>query len=792
MKKTARKKIVLLDAHAIIHRAYHGMPNFQTRAGVPTGAIYGFASMILRIIDDFSPDHVVACYDLPKPTFRHEAFDGYKGKRSETDNELKAQFPATRELCDIFAIPIYDAEGFEADDILGTICEQLKDEEIDIIIASGDMDTLQLVDGDRVSVYTLKRGNDTVLYNEEAVIDRFSFPPKSIIDYKALRGDSSDNIPGIRGIGDKAATIAINHFHTIEELYKVLEQDEQKLLDSGLTKRMVSLIREGKDDAEFSKILATIRLDAPIDFKLPRDHWVDALDMEKAEEFFQRYELRSLVRRLEESRNTKKSKIQEEILEVADEQEPEKLNEQELKETFIALSLLDSDYAGADLEKLYEFSGKQNFKEAREFILFELQKDEKSLRLYKELEKPLYPVVRTMEENGICVDVDFLKKLSKDYHRELKKIEEKIYLLSREEFNIRSPKQLSEILFQKMGISAKGVKKSKTGTYSTNITVLEKLKGEHEIIDLIIDHRELQKLLSTYIDVLPDMVEQDGRLHAEFLQYGTATGRFSSQNPNMQNIPTRSDLGRKIREAFVAPSGKVLISFDYSQIELRILALLSGDKELIEIFKQGQDIHSGVAARVAGIKEEEVDRELRRKAKIINFGILYGMGINALRKEMDAERDEAQMFYNAFFENFKRATAFLEESKDHARKHGYTETLFGRKRYFRSINASLPFIRAMAERMALNAPIQGTAADIIKLAMLHAEREIIPQFKSAKLILQIHDEIIYEIDENERSSFEQLMLDLMESILDKSFLRYKSEVPLVVHSSHGKHWGELK
>lgn len=786
MKKNKRKKLVLLDAHAIIHRAYHGMPDFTTRAGVPTGAIYGFASMVLRIIDDFKPDYVVACYDLPKPTFRHEVFDGYKGTRSKTDEALKMQFPVTRELCDIFAIPVYDAAGFEADDLLGTISEQLKDQDIDIIIASGDMDTLQLVDKKRVQVFTLKRGNDTVLYDERAVVDRFGFSPKSIIDYKAFCGDSSDNIPGIRGIGDKAATRAISAFATIEKTYEALEKDEQLLIDTGLTKRMVNLIREGRDDAEFSKILATIRLDAPIDFILPEQNWKDEIDVIAAEEVFEKYELRTLGRRLHEALGIKKD------LEPAIEREPEIISEQELALTAIALCLVDSDYAGANKEKVLEYASAESFDSASVHIFGELKKDPENLSLYNNIEKKLYPIVQGMQANGIKVDSDFFSNLSLKYHAELKKLEKQIYDLAGEEFNIKSPKQLSYILFDLMDLPTKGIKKSKTGAYSTNIATLEKLKDDFEIIQLIIEYRELQKLLSTYVDVIPGMVSSDGRLHAEFLQYGTATGRFSSQNPNMQNIPTRTDLGRKIREGFVAEESKVLMSFDYSQIELRILALLSGDESLVQIFKDGRDIHSAVAAQIGGVEEFDVDREMRRKAKIVNFGILYGMGINSLRKEMETDREEAQMFYNGFFENFPKAAAFLEESKEYAREHGYTKTLFGRRRQFKKINAKLPFIRAMAERMALNAPIQGTAADIIKLAMVHAQEQVLVDFPQVKLVLQIHDEVVYEVPESQQKEFEKRILLVMKNILQDSYLNISAEVPLLVHSSSGKHWGELK
>ena len=785
---TPRKKLVLLDAHAIIHRAYHGMPDFATRAGIPTGAIYGFASMILKIIDDFKPDYIVACYDLPGKTFRHESYSDYKGSRSETHDALKMQFPITRDICDIFSIPIYDATGFEADDILGTISEQLKNEDIDIVIASGDMDTLQLVDNDRVRVFTLKRGNDTVIYNEAAVVERFGFDPLSIIDYKALRGDASDNIPGIRGIGDKAATLAIVTFGTIEKMYDELEKGEEKFLEIGLTKRMIGLIREGREEAEFSKVLATIRTDAPVDFVFPKKDWISSIQRDAAIELFDKYELRALHNRLDKTLGEIGVRIPEKDIEKS----VEIVGDKDVALTSIALWVLDSDETQSDTKKILEYTGLESFSESTEKIMDDLKTDKKSFAVYEHIEKPLYPIVQNMQKNGVLVDQDFFKKLSVDYHAELSSLEKKIFSYAGQEFNIKSPKQLGEILFDTMALPSKGIKKSKTGSYSTNIDTLEKLLGAHDIIPLIIEYRELQKLLSTYIDVIPIMVGDDGRLHAEFLQNGTVTGRFSSRNPNLQNIPTRTDLGRKIREGFIAEKGKVLVSLDYSQIELRILAILSEDQSLIQIFKDGRDIHSAVAAQIGGVDESQVDREMRRKAKVVNFGILYGMGINSLKKEMNVERDEAQHFYNGFFEQFPKATAFLEATKQYARDNGHTETLFGRRRQFRSINAKLPFIRAMAERMALNAPIQGTAADIIKIAMVHVYEQLLKEYHSARLILQIHDEIIYEVDETRAEDFSKKVITIMENVFKDSYIHFDSKVPLVVHTSIGKNWGELK
>ncbi|MAQ76951.1 hypothetical protein CL684_00250 [Candidatus Campbellbacteria bacterium] len=793
MKKTPKKELlVLLDAHAIIHRAYHAMPDFMTSDGRPTGAIYGFGTMVLKIIDEFQPDHIVACYDLPGKTFRHEAFEAYKGGRSETDDALKLQFTPTRDICDALAIPTYDAEGYEADDVLGTIAEQLKkNKDVDILIASGDMDTLQLVDKKRVRVYTLKRGlNDTVIYDEKGVIERFGFKPQSIIDYKALRGDPSDNIPGIKGIGDKAATKAITAFGTIEKLYEYIDSGkEEKLVDAGLTARMIKLITEGKEEAQFSKVIATISTDAPVDFVLPHSSWKDAVDIEKAQEIFTRYELRSLKDKLGLSLGFAGLVQKEEEQKVF-----EKLDDETEHKAALMLGLIDSDKTTASIDDVKEHTKEEDPQKALDALRQELNAEPALQKVYEYIEKPLMKVVQHMQENGVMIDQDFFTALSKKYHTELAKLESSIHSMAGSEFNIKSPKQLSQALFEDIGLPTKGIKKSKSGSYSTNISMLEKLHDEHEIIQKIMEYRELDKLLGTYIDTIPQMVGEDGRLHAEFLQNGTVTGRFSSRNPNVQNIPTRTDLGRKIREGFVAEEGNTLVSLDYSQIELRILAMLSGDEALIKIFNDGEDIHAAVAALIGGVPVTEVDREMRRKAKVVNFGILYGMGVRSLQKEMQTTREEAQTFYDGFFTQFPKATQFLEDTKEQARTHGYTETLFGRRRQFKKINSKLPFIRAMEERMALNAPIQGTSADMIKLAMVHIHRFLEKEGMKdkARLILQIHDEIIYEVADNYAQGFATQAENIMKDILTNSYLEYTSPVPIIVHHSHGDNWGELK
>jgi DNA polymerase-1 len=813
-KKSEKPLLLLLDAHAIIHRAYHALPDFATREGVPTGAIYGFASMIFKIVSDFNPDYIVACYDLPGKTFRHEAYDEYKGTRSKTDDALTMQFDATRELCTYLGIPQYDAPGFEADDILGTIADQLRETDIDIIIASGDMDTLQLVEGNRVRVFTLKRGmNDTVLYDEDAVRLRFGFGPERIPDYKGLRGDPSDNIPGVKGIGEKAAELILHAFGSLEACYEILESSVEKAKEAGLTDRIIKLLQEGKETAEFSKILATIRRDSPIEFEIPENSWKDSLQTEALQDFFDRYEFRGFRDRIQkitgvvvsseysqesnlplDQQNSNSESTQEKSENTALSAEDQKNEDKMFREASIALWLIDSDYKEAELEDIFRHTRQKNIVDAHRVIFEELARESKLQSIFDYIEAPLMDIIYRMQETGIGLDAPFFTKLTAEYRNELEGIEKKVHELAGVEFNVRSPKQLSQILFEELALPTKKIKKSaKTGIYSTNVDALEKLEGVHPIIDLITQYRELDKLLSTYLEVLPKLVAADGRLHPRFIQNGTTTGRFSSKDPNVQNIPTRTDIGRKIREGFVARDGYELVSFDYSQIELRVLAMLSSDDQLISIFKEGRDIHTAVASMIGGVSYDKVDRELRRKAKIVNFGILYGMGVNSLHKQMGGERQEAQTFHQGFFEKFPEATAFLEKTKEHAHQYGYTDTLFGRRRQFKDINSRLPFIRASAERMALNAPIQGTSADMIKLAMVSVD-EYLKEAKQmdASLVLQIHDEIIYEVAKKDVESFIQEVIPRMENALSESYLAYSSEVPLLVHTSHGTSWGDLK
>jgi DNA polymerase-1 len=826
-KEENKKTLVLLDSHAIIHRAYHALPEFLSSSGEPTGALYGLSSMLMKIITELKPDYIVACYDLPHKTFRHDAYEGYKAGRAKTEDALIMQLKNSRQIFEGFNIPIYDAVGFEADDVLGTIVEKLKINPpaggLNIIIASGDMDTMQLVDDKKVQVYTLKKGiNDTILYDEDAVVKRFHFKPKFLPDYKGLRGDPSDNIIGIKGVGEKTAEILIVNFGTIEEIYKKIKKDEESFSKAGISPRMIELLKNNEEEALFSKTLATIRTDAPINFEMPSKTFWENADLKKIEQVFVKFEFRSLFGRLknffgnnEKGKSEKKDSLSYDGLQNLSSQispgsydglqdSSSQVSSEKLQEASIALWLINSDISNPQLEDILIFAntparnathsdaGGGSFDVAYEYI-FKKLKEQKLDKIYEEIEKPIIPVVKEMEDHGILIDKKYFEKLSKEYHLELDKLTKKIYEQAGIEFNINSPKQLGEVLFGKMGMKS-GKKKNASGGFSTKVSVLEELEENNPIIKEILSYRELQKLLSTYIDVIPQMAKKDNRLHAKFLQNGTTTGRFSSQDPNLQNLPIKTELGRKIRGGFVAPDGYKLAAFDYSQIELRVAAMLSGDKKMTQIFRDQKDIHAGVASFVFGVPIEKVDSEMRRKAKVINFGIIYGMGVSALRKNLGGTREEAQKFYDNYFNQFSGVRDYLESVKEFAKKNSYTETLFGRRRYFPNINSRIPFLKNMAERTATNASLQGTAADIIKLAIRYTEEDLKKAglLDKVHLVLQIHDELVYEIEEKILEKADKIIKNAMEDALFRSYLHYKDDIPLLVHSGSGNNLGEVK
>lgn len=786
MHNTKKKRIVLLDSHAILHRAYHALPDFTSPKGEPTGAIYGLATFIMKVVEELHPDHIIATYDLPEPTHRHEVYSAYKATRQKTDDALVAQLIRSRDLVDVFGIPRLEVPGYEADDILGTLSSvYAHKEDVQVIIASGDMDTLQLVQNDTVVVYTLRKGlHETMIYNDAGVRERYGFGPDRVADYKGLRGDPSDNIPGIRGVGEKIATCLVSTFGSIEDMYEALAITPERFREAGISPRIMQILKDGEDDARFSKELATIRCDVPLTIP-PLDHTfgsmvqVDALISLCAELGF-----RSLMPKI-------RAKFGEELAsDTADMVYEQPPSETELLETTLALWITHSEMTNPTMEDVLTYAGTTVFHDARAKIMHELHECGME-RVLRTIELPLVPVVKAMEHRGILLDVSYLETLSTRYHHDLDILAQSIYKSAGIHFNLNSPRQLGEVLFDTLGIGGGKMKKTATGQRSTREDALKKYAKDEPIIGDILEYRELQKLLSTYIDTLPKMVDAHTRLHAHFSQAGTTTGRMSSQNPNMQNIPIKSTRGSAIRRAIVAPAGFSLVCADYSQIELRIAAFLSGDEKLIECFQSGQDIHTAVAAQVFGVPDAVVDKEMRRRAKAINFGILYGMGASALAEATGTTRTEAQTYLDEYFRRFSGIRQFVDRIKVDVHVRGYTETWFGRRRYFEGIRSPLPHLVAQAERMALNAPIQGTQADVIKMAMVQIDAMLREQGMADSVFLtcQIHDELMYEVRDTVVQEATMRIRTIMEEVMS---LDDTKGVPLKVDVSVGKNWGEME
>ena len=792
-----KKRIVLIDAHALIHRAYHALPGFVSSKGVPTGALYGLSMMVMRAIDELHPYALFACFDLPKPTFRHVAYDAYKGTREKSDDALIAQLIRAKDVFDAFGIPRFEKEGFEADDLIGTLATELKkNKDFEIIIVSGDMDTMQLIDGEKVRVYTLKKGiQDTQMYDEKKVLERYGFGPQHIVDYKGLAGDPSDNIPGIKGIGEKSATDLITQFGSIESMYKVLKKDRTKILEAGIKERIVGLLEQGEEEALFSKALATIKCDVPISVPPVDVSWFESFTPHALVQLFEELEFRSLKSKVaflgqEKPQNNtdKKEKVHVTKKEKASVTYPHTIL---FREAQAMIFLLDSDKTDQSLEEICTYASAQSIEDAHVFLSSEIAHEPMLSSVYENIDKPLIPVVMKMEEVGIKINKQHFAKVAKEYHELLTNLERKIWQFAGKEFLITSPQQLGVVLYDELGLGSK-IKKTAKGARSTNAEMLESIQNEHPIIPLVLEHREIQKLLSTYLDPLPLLADEHDVLHTRFLHTGAATGRFASKDPNLQNIPIKNEHGKIIREGFVPREGFSFLSCDYSQIELRVAAILSGDEHLQATFRDGKDPHASVAAKVFSVPEHEVTSDQRRIAKVLNFGVLYGMGVNALKATLGSDRKEAQLFYDSYRASFPVLMAYLEDVKMQARKNGFTETLFGRRRHLNMMKSPLPFIRAQGERMAINAPIQGTNADILRIALLDIHSLIQQKKWQNDLIpvLQIHDELIFEVKKGMEVEVEKVVVETMETVLE----RHKKEssiIPIAVSSSFGTTWGAL-
>ncbi len=871
-----RQIFCILDGNAILHRAYHALPPLTTRAGTPVQAVYGYARIVLKVLREIKPAYFAATFDLAGPTFRHEAYDGYKATRVKTPDDLVSQFPPAKELTTLLGIPIYEKEGFEADDLIGTIValSEREDPRVCKLIITGDLDTLQLVNKNTF-VYTMKKGiSEAQIYDVDAVKERFHLLPRELNDYKGLKGDPSDNIPGVKGIGEKTAQRAIEAAGSLEALYKKLEG--KKMGIAGLSLRILEKLRAGREQAFFSRELATIKRDVEIAFELEACK-TKPVDLKKVAPLLKQLEFHTLLRQLERSqvgaphkRSTPVrptpvvdasditaaqgwfegacgdkriglartedgiwicARESEEVL-VAHEASFAKLRgeweklfsdpqvqvvchgvkpllrllsavriipPQLIHDTEIAAYLIDSGRGIYTFEKVGEREmGTETILPGGIRLIFtlheRLQKELKKRNLesvYREIELPLTPVLAAMEEKGVHVDISFLSKLRTTLGKKVNTIERNIYKLAGREFNINSPPQLSEVLFRELQLDTKSVRKTPGGALSTNARELHRLSGAHPIVDCVLQHRELSKLLSTYVETLPKLVNPaTNRVHTTFIQTGAVTGRLASANPNLQNIPIRTETGRLIRNAFLASPGYQLVAFDYSQLELRIIAGLSGDEAMIEAFKRREDIHIKTAALVNKVRPEEVTNVMRRAAKTLNFGIIYGIGVRSFAESAAIPLAEAKEFFTAYFREFEGIRTYIARVKEQARADGYVATPFGRTRYLPELKYGGWQARQAAERMAVNMPIQGCAADLVKLAMIRVADAIAGGYRKERdekirMLLQVHDELLFEV----RDTIVDEAIELVKPIMEGVFPALA--VPLAVEVKVGTRWGEM-
>lgn len=926
MATTKLKRFMLVDGNALVYRAYHALPPLTTKKGELVNAVYGFTTLLLKAIHDLKPEYAAVTFDVGK-TFRHEQYTEYKAHRAKMPDELFMQFDRVKEIVKALNIPIFTAQGFEADDVIGTLSVQAKKHHIETVIVTGDMDTLQLVNH-LVKVYTMRKGfTDTVLYDEAAVQEKYGLSASQFVDFKALKGDASDNIPGVNGIGEKTAVSLIQGFHSLDKVYEFLETKDLADSPVKITPRIKDILLAGKEQAYQSQFLSRIVCDVPLELDLDLATLQD-YDRQKAIDLLQELEFRSLVAKLPDTKEdygsnpaAKAKKGQESLFDALDPAAPEKkleskvgakayhlvATEKQLDEliatlgkakqfvvdtetdylngpviglsfavkageawyvpvgtvakpehcveklsrkevlaklqpvlenmaigkighnikydylslrkegitvqplsfdTMIASYLLNSvnrqhgldavafaelgiemipiadligvkkldSLANVEVEKVAEYAAEDADIEYRLYETFAPRiKEDHLKKVFYDFEMPLIPVLADMEETGIQVDCDYLSDLSKRLTKRQEQLIAEIYEHAGQEFNINSTQQLAVILFDKLQLTHPDLKKTKTGV-STAASELEKLRGMHPVIDLLFEYRELTKLLSTYIDALPKSVDDKGRIHTNYSQTIAATGRLSSTDPNLQNIPIRTELGREIRKAFVAGPGKKLLSVDYSQIELRVVAHLADDKNLIKAFKDGRDIHQEVADTLG------VDR---RVGKTLNFAVLYGQGPYSTAYQLGVNMAQAREYINQYFATYAGVRRFLDETLKQAKEKGYVETIFGRRRYLPEINSSNFAVRSGAERMATNMPVQGTAADLMKLAMLHiGQSDMLLEHDSA-MLLQVHDELVFEVPDAEVASMTKLIQEKMESV-------YKLNVPLSTEAKVGDNWGEME
>ena len=865
------KKLLILDSNSILNRAFYGVRYLYAKDGTPTNAIYGFLNILLKLIKEQEPDYICAAFDVKAPTFRHKQYEGYKAQRKPMPEGLAAQMPLAKDVLRAMGVTILEKEGYEADDIIGTVARLCEESEISCFIATGDKDDLQLAsDKTKVILTVTKSGyNETIIYDDKAVKEKYHVTPTEFIDVKALMGDPSDNIPGVKGVGEKTAMSLIEKHHSIEYIYENID-------GIGLKGAMLQKMKDGREMAFMSKELATINRNTPIEFNAEECVFDGFENNGELYEILKRLELNSIIKKLDLSGGDN-VKENEDIFKDFSYQVGDKnmingdkvtvvldfdgdnissaavgvgnnavvLNEQDdIKElleddsiakvmfdvkeaivklngridiknisddTAIAAYLVDpakneytieklaSEYFGTVIEKpeVKQLSLLDDVETDRSEYLAKCAvalgvlnerigdkiKENGQEKLYQEVELPLVTVLAHLEINGFLVDDNQLKEFADKLGEKIDALTNEIYMLAGEEFNINSPKQLGVILFEKLEL--KPVKKTKTG-YATNADVLEKLRDKHPIVNFIMEYRQLAKLKSTYCDGLTAVVNPNThRIHSVFTQTVTVTGRLSSTEPNLQNIPTRTELGREIRKMFVAKDGYVLVDADYSQIELRVLAHIANDETMINAFRNNEDIHAVTASQVLGIPLEDVTKEQRSSAKAVNFGIVYGIGEFSLAQDLHISVKEAKAYIESYLEKYHGVRNYMESIKEQAKKDGYVKTMLNRIRYIPELKSPNYNIRQFGERVALNTPIQGTAADIIKLAMVRVDNRLINEGLKSKLILQVHDELIVEAHKDEVDKVKQILSEEMQGAMELN-------VPLKVDMSTGHSWYDAK
>ena len=777
------KTLLLIDAYAMIYRAYYAFirtPRINSK-GENTSAVFGFLITLDDLIKRVQPTHLAVMFDPPGPTFRHEAFEQYKAQREETPEDIRRAVPIIKQILSAKNIPAIEVAGFEADDVIGTLAQQGQANGFEVYMATPDKDYGQLVD-EHIFIYRPRHTGGFEKMGPQEVCAKYGLThQRQVIDLLGLMGDSSDNIPGCKGIGEKKAVQLLQQFGNIDTLLQHTDQ-----LKGALQKN----VQEQAEDIRFSRFLATIRTDVPITLDAEalavRQPNNDALT-----ELYQQLEFNSLLKKQtsSETKNNpsvapgrRNAKPAEQTLDLFGESNENYENTENYANNEDDRDNVPSQ-EGAIASYLLNPEVAYNPHIPLDTLLAKLQKDPALWRLYKEVELPLVPVLREMEQAGVRIDVAKLQEAEHLLTQELLQLEEQIYHSAGSSFNINSPKQVGDILFDTLRLDPKA-KKSRRGQYSTSEEVLQNLKDKHPIVAQILDYRELKKLISTYIAALPTYINPTtGKIHTTYNQTTTATGRLSSSNPNLQNLPIRSERGRFIREAVIPDDGCLFLSADYSQIELRLLAHFSQDEHLLQAFCEGQDIHSATAAKIFHCPIDQVTKDQRRRAKTANFGIIYGISAFGLAQQLDCPRTEAKQLIDDYFAAFPQVQTYIETQKEFARQHGYSVTLFGRKRYLPDIHSHNATVRSFAERNAVNAPIQGTAADIIKMAMVNIHRQLKEKHLQTQMIMQVHDELNFNVPEQEVEQVRQLVVSEMEHVVNL-------KVPLIADCGVGNNWLE--